>query len=77
MEKETIMVNKDGVLVEANVMGTFASKNGNEYLVYSFDDDNVQVSKLIRNGDDIQLDFVPSEDEEEVNEMLENIMEDL
>lgn len=77
MEKETIMVNKDGVLVEANVMGTFASKNGNEYLVYSFDDDNIQVSKLIRNGDNIQLDFVPSEDEEEVNDMLENIMEDL
>ena len=77
MEKETIMVNRGGVLVEANVMGTFASKNGNEYLVYSFDDDNIQVSKLIRNGDNIQLDFVPSEDEEEVNDMLENIMEDL
>ncbi|MCI9585718.1 MAG: DUF1292 domain-containing protein [Bacilli bacterium] len=76
MEKETIMVNKDGVLVEANVMGTFASKNGNEYLVYSFDDD-IQVSKLIRNGDNIQLDFVPSEDEEEVDDMLENMMEGL
>jgi hypothetical protein len=76
MEKETIMVNKDGVLVEANVMGTFASKNGNEYLVYIFDDD-IQVSKLIRNGDNIQLDFVPSEDEEEVDDMLENMMEGL
>ncbi len=76
MEKETIMVNKDGVLVEANVMGTFASKNANEYLVYSFDDD-IQVSKLIRNGDNIQLDFVPSEDEEEVDDMLENMMEGL
>lgn len=76
MEKETIMVNKDDVLVEANVMGTFASKNGNEYLVYSFDDD-IQVSKLIRNGDNIQLDFVPSEDEEEVDDMLENMMEGL
>lgn len=77
MEKETIMVNKDGVLIEANVMGTFDSKNGNEYLVYKFDDDNIQVSKLIRNDDSIQLDFVPSEDEEEVNDMLEDIMEGL
>ena len=76
MEKETIMDNKDCVLVEAYVMGTFASKNANEYLVYSFDDD-IQVSKLIRNGDNIQLDFVPSEDEEEVDDMLENMMEGL
>lgn len=76
MEKENVIIEKDGVNVQISVMGTFESNNGNEYLVYRFDDKNIDVSKIVRMDAIIQLVDVPEEDDDFVNETLKHILEE-
>ncbi len=77
MEKEKITVNKDGITVSASVIDTFTSDKGNEYLVYSFEDDEVQVSRIVESETDIKLETVPEEDNVYVTQKVEEILEDL
>lgn len=73
---EKIRINKDGVEIEASVIENFQSDKGYEYLIYNFDDEEVHVSRVMRNETEIQLLDIPEEDEAFVNDTMKKILEE-
>ncbi len=72
---EKVIINKNGEEKEAVIICKFELENGNEYLVYHFADEEVHVSKIVNDDNEIILDNVPIEDEKTVNETIQSMLE--
>lgn len=74
--EETIKIVQDGIEQTAKLVGTFELENGNEYLLYHLNDDELQVSKIVENAEEIILETVSEADMAIVNEFVKTLLEE-